>query len=83
MEDGFKIKSQETTATKAAEQRERVHRKEYENAMQIAGVTGPTWDDLTEKQRQSIREENRRYWQEMQDLGSRLSNSAGTLLKGP
>jgi predicted Fe-S protein YdhL (DUF1289 family) len=51
---------------------ERHHKEQYLWALECAGVAGPTWEDLTEEQRENIREENRRYQREMQEFGASL-----------
>jgi hypothetical protein len=62
----------ENVTTTASERRERTHRREYESALEVAGVKGPPWEDLTEQQRENIRKANQEYWQEMQDFGESL-----------
>ncbi len=43
---------------------ELAHQREYENALAFMKVEGPSWDDLTEEQRECVRSENRQYWLE-------------------
>jgi hypothetical protein len=52
------------------------HRREYENALAVAGRTGPDWNDLTEEQRERIREHNREFWKDMHDLGEEIRRGA-------
>lgn len=45
--------------------RESRHKTEYETALQVAGVDGPRWEDLSEERREAVRARNRRYAAEM------------------
>lgn len=46
------------------------HKREYEDACRVAGLTDALkWEDLSEEQRKTIREENWRYAREMSELG--------------
>jgi hypothetical protein len=49
-----------------------LHKREYYSALAMYEKTGPKWEELTEEQRETIREENRRYWGEMNQLGEML-----------
>lgn len=49
------------------------HMKEYYTALNLMGVKGPRWEDLSDEQRENIRQENNRYQQEMQAFGRSLS----------
>lgn len=51
---------------------ERHHERQYLGALELLNRTGPAWADLTEEQRENIREENRRYAREMQAFGESL-----------
>lgn len=51
---------------------ERHHEQQYLAALGFYGKTGPAWADLTEEQRERIRQENHRYAQEMQAFGESL-----------
>lgn len=37
------------------------HRKEYEKALDSAGISGPEWNDLTNEQRENIRNANNQH----------------------
>jgi TRAP-type C4-dicarboxylate transport system substrate-binding protein len=47
--------------------------KEYYTALNLMGVDGPRWEELSDEQRENIRQENNRYQQEMQAFGRSLS----------
>jgi hypothetical protein len=51
---------------------ERHHEQRYLAALEFYDRTGPAWADLTEEQRERIREENQRYDREMQAFGESL-----------
>jgi hypothetical protein len=51
---------------------EESHKEHYYLALKWAGVDGPKWEDLTEEQKNNVREENRRYQQKMNDFGNSL-----------
>jgi predicted Fe-S protein YdhL (DUF1289 family) len=51
---------------------ERHHEQRYLAALAFYDRTGPAWEDLTEEQRENVREENRRYDREMQAFGESL-----------
>jgi hypothetical protein len=55
--------------------RELAHSREYEAAIHSVGMTetAPKWDELSDFQRETIREENRRYWKSMQDFGQLIA----------
>ena len=53
---------------------ESAHERRYLNALAIFNRTGPAWTDLTEEQRERVREENQRYDHEMQEFGESLRN---------
>lgn len=55
--------------------KEMAHIREYEQALAFSGLDGPKWEDLTEEQRENIREANRQYWQEMKELGDSIKNA--------
>ena len=48
------------------------HERRYLNALAIFDRTGPAWADLTEEQRERVREVNQCYDQEMQAFGESL-----------
>lgn len=48
------------------------HRRQYYAALGLAGYEGPAWEELTDEQRQNIREENDRYTKDINDLGRSL-----------
>jgi hypothetical protein len=52
------------------------HKKEYDAAIASVSTpdtTFPAWDELSDFQRETIREENRRYWKSMQDFGQLIT----------
>lgn len=49
------------------------HKSQYYASLKIFDFDGPKWEDLTEEQREHVREENRRYQREMNDLGNIIS----------
>lgn len=51
---------------------ERHHKQRYMDALEFHGTVGPAWEDLTDEQRENIRQENRRYDREMQEFGESL-----------
>jgi hypothetical protein len=53
---------------------EKHHERRYLDVLESVGRSGPTWADLTEEQRENIRQENRRYDREMQEFGESLRN---------
>lgn len=57
---------------------ERHHRSEYDSARDLMDCRSstPEWEDLSEEERERIREENRRYQQEMHDFGQKIRNLA-------
>lgn len=68
--------TKEERARFIAEARESYHRDQYEAACAMfPGEDRPSWDALTDEQRENIRTENRRYQQEMQDFGASLQKS--------
>ncbi len=54
------------------ESAERRHKERYQWALEYFNTTGPAWEDLTEEQRERIRETNRQYDREMQAFGESL-----------
>lgn len=49
------------------------YRREYESALEMAGVAdAPSWEDLTDEQRENIRLECIRYQQELNAFGNTL-----------
>jgi hypothetical protein len=55
---------------------EESHKQQYYSALEWTGTTGPKWEELTEEQRANVRQENRKYQQEMNELGKQISNMA-------
>lgn len=49
------------------------YRKEYYASLNFMNEKGPDWEDLTDEQRQNIREESDRYAREMQEFGKKLA----------
>lgn len=52
---------------------EKGHERQYLEALAFAGVEGPAWADLTEEQRENVRQANRENAQELADFGHSLS----------
>lgn len=52
---------------------EQGHKKEYYAALDLMGVEGPLWEELTDEQRENIRQENNRYQREMHEFGKLIS----------
>lgn len=52
---------------------EQNHKKKYQWALWITDRTGPTWEELTEEQRDHIRKINDQYEHEMQEFGESLA----------
>ncbi len=52
---------------------DRLHRREYEEALAISGVEGPAWDDLPEEKKEAIRRTNHEYWRELHEFGKSLA----------
>lgn len=48
------------------------HKRHYYDALEMYKVSGPKWEELTEDQRQNIRDENRRFQREMNDIGNMI-----------
>ena len=66
--------SQEERRAFIDESLEKHHESQYLAALEFSGVKGPAWTELTDEQRERIREENRRYDREMQAFGESLRN---------
>lgn len=60
-----------------AESVERGHKREYEAVMANSMLPATPWEELTEEVRERIREENRRYAQEMHEFGKSISEKFG------
>lgn len=56
---------------------ERGHKRDYEAALQHAGVDGPSWESLTEVQRHRIRLVNLEERRAMQEFCASLVNRSG------
>jgi len=50
------------------------HKKEYYLSLEFYQREGPDWEDLTEEQRENIREINRQHAREMQELGKNIGS---------
>jgi predicted Fe-S protein YdhL (DUF1289 family) len=49
------------------------HKAQYQQALASRlGANAPSWEELTDQQRENIREENRRFAREMQEFGNSL-----------
>lgn len=49
------------------------HKREYDS-IRIDHPEIPLWEDLTESQKEKVREENIRYWNELNEFGKVLSS---------
>lgn len=52
------------------------YRREYYADLRWANVEGPDWEDLTDEQRENIREEQRKHAQAMQEFGKAIGSGS-------
>lgn len=48
------------------------YKRRYEDALHVADVAGPTWENLTDEQREKVRRECDRYQRELNAFGLEL-----------
>lgn len=51
---------------------EQWHKQQYEQALASVNYKGPAWEDLSEQQRENIRQANQEYQASMNALGAEL-----------
>ena len=49
------------------------HKQQYEQALKSVDYAGPAWEELTEQQRENIRQTNRDHQKFMNDLGAAIA----------